>query len=136
MNRKEMACAAVGALVGAAGCSSAVRSLAVPVANAGEAAPTLAKAAAVPNTPHLTEVLLSLASGTPKDAASAVFRLSPNTGWTIASDDPRLEVSVERGHVATVTAPKSERVHFIATATISHPDGTSFLVRCHVEAGC
>lgn len=136
MNRKEMACAAVAVLVGAAGCSSAGRSLAVPIANAGETAPTIAKAATVPNAPHLTEVLLSLISGTTKDVGSAVFRLSPNTGWAIASDDPRLEVSVEHGHVATVTAPESEKVHFIATATISHPDGTNVLVRCHVEAGC
>ena len=30
MNRKEMTCAAVGVLVGAAGCSPAMKSLAVP----------------------------------------------------------------------------------------------------------
>jgi hypothetical protein len=136
MNRKEMACAAVGALVGASGCSSAVRSLAVPVASAGETAPTIAKTAAMPNAPHVTEVHLSLVSGTPKDIGSAVFRLSPDTGWAIASDDPRLDVSVERGHVATMTAPENEKVHFIGTATISHPDGTTFLVRCHVSADC
>ena len=39
MNRKELACAAVGAVVlGAAGCSPAMKLLAAPAANAEEAA--------------------------------------------------------------------------------------------------
>jgi hypothetical protein len=133
MNRKEMACAAVGAVLGAAGCAPAMRSFAVPAANAEEASSIVANAPPVGNTPHLTEVLLSLISGTTRDASSAVFRLEPTSGWSISSSDPRLQVSIDRGHVATLEAPQNEKVHFLATATISHPNAASFLVRCHVE---
>jgi|SRR5580700_1693666 hypothetical protein len=134
MNRKEMTCAAVGALVGAAGCSPAMKSLAVPVANAEGT--MIANAPFVQNAPHLKEVLLSLISGTTKDIGTAVFRLSPDSGWSITSSDPRLHVEVQREHVAIVTAPEHKEVQFVATATISHVDGAHFDVRCHVEAGC
>jgi hypothetical protein len=136
MNRKEMACAAVGAVLGAAGCSPAMRSLAVPAANAEGTSSIVANAPPVVNTPHLTEVLLSLISGTPRDVSSVIFRLEPASGWSISSSDPRLQVSMERGHVAILTAPEDEKVHFIATATITHPNATPFLVRCHVESSC
>src|SRR5581483_2895747 len=122
MNRKEMACAAVGVVLGAAGCSPAMNALVEPVARAQESASTIVPS--VEGTPHLTEVLLSLISGTTKDISSAIFRLSPTSGWSIASSDPRLEVSMSRGHVAVITAPENEKVHFIATATISHVGGT------------
>ena len=136
MNRKEMTCAAVGVLFGAAGCSTPVKSLMVPAANAEETAATIQEAPSVRNAPHVTEVLLSLISGTPKDIGSAIFRLAPMSGWSITSTDPRLEVSIERGHVAVLVAPENEKVTFVATATISHVDGTNFDVRCHIEAGC
>lgn len=136
MNRKEMACAAVGVALGAAGCSPAMKSLVAPVAGAEEPASTMAKIPSVAQAPHLTEVLLSLVSGTTKDISTAIFRLSPTSGWSIASSDPRLEVSINRGHVAVITAPENEKVHFIATVTISHADGTHFAVRCHVEENC
>ena len=136
MNRKEMTCAAVGVLLGAAGCSSAMKSLAVPVADAEGTAPTIRETSSVPDSPHVTEIHLSLISGTTKDIGSVIFRLSPSSGWSITSDDSRLQVSIERGHVATMTAPENEAVQFLATATISHSDGAHFLVRCHVEAGC
>ncbi|MGC1380429.1 MAG: hypothetical protein WA814_05345 [Candidatus Baltobacteraceae bacterium] len=134
MNRKEMTCTAVGVLLGAAGCSPAVKSLAVPVANAEETA--AANVAPVPKVPHLGEVLLSLISGTTKDISSVVFRLAPDSGWSVVSNNPRLDVSMERGHIATLQAPEDKQEQFVATATISHSDGTQFLVRCHVEAGC
>jgi hypothetical protein len=133
MNRKEMACAAVGAVLGAAGCSPAMRSLAVPAANAEVTSPMVANAPLVGNTPHLTEVLLSLISGTTRDSSSVIFRLEPTSGWSIGSSDPRLQVSIERGHVAILEAPQNEKVHFLASVTISHPNATPFLVRCHVE---
>jgi hypothetical protein len=136
MNRKEMTCAAVGAVLGAAGCSPAMRSLAVPAANAEETSSIVANSLPVGNTPHLTEVLLSLISGTTRDVSTAIFRLEPTSGWSISSSDPRLQVSIDRGHVATLTAPEYEKVHFLATATISHPSATSFVVRCHVESSC
>jgi hypothetical protein len=136
MNRKEMACAAVGAVLGAAGCSPGMKSLALPAANAEETSSILGAAAPVENTPHLTEVLLSLISGTQRDVSSVIFRLQPTSGWSISSDDPRLQVAIERGHVAVLTAPETEKVHFLATATISHPNATPLLVRCHVEANC
>jgi hypothetical protein len=136
MNRKEMACTAIGVLLGAVGCSPAVKSLAVPAANAEETASTIAKAPSAQSVPHLTEVLLSLISGTAKDVSTAVFRLLPRSGWSITSSDPRLQVSVERGHVAIVTAPENEKVQFQATVTISHEDGAQFFVRCFVETGC
>jgi hypothetical protein len=136
MNRKEMTCTAVGVLLGAAGCSSAVKSLAIPAANAEEPASTIAKAPSAQSVPHLTEVLLSLISGTTKDVSTAIFRLFPRSGWSIMSNDPRLQVSIERGHVANLTAPENEKVQFQATATISHEDGSQFDVRCFVETGC
>ncbi len=135
MNRREMTCAAVGAVLGAAGCSPAMESLAVPVAKADETASTVAKMPSV-DAPHPTEVLLSLISGTTKDISTAIVRLSPKSGWSITSSDTRLQVSIDRGHVAVITAPEYEKVHFIATARISHVDGTHFEVRCHVEENC
>jgi hypothetical protein len=136
MNRKEMTCAAVGAVLGAAGCSPAMRSLAVPAANAEETSSIVANAPLVGNTPHPTEVLLSLISGTTRDVSTAIFRLEPTSGWSISSSDPRLQVAIDRGHVAVLTAPEDEKVHFLATATISHPNATPFLVRCHVASSC
>jgi hypothetical protein len=137
MNRKEMTCAAVGVLFGAAGCSSPMKSLVLPTANAEETPATIREAPSVRNaSPHVTEVLLSLVSGTAQDIGSAVFRLAPTSGWSVTSNDPRLGVSIERGHVAILEAPPNEKVQFVATATISHVDGTTFDVRCHVEAGC
>jgi hypothetical protein len=133
MNRKEM-CAAVGVLVGA-GCSPAAKSLAVPggVVQGGSTIPAARSATA---TPHLSEVLLSLISGTPDDIGSAVFRLLPKSGWSIVSDDPRLHVEIQNGHVAVVSAPEHKTINFIATATVSHTEGEHFNIRCHVEAGC
>jgi hypothetical protein len=136
MNRKEMTCAAVGAVLSAAGCSPATKSLSVPDANAETAASIMGENRSAKNTPHVTEVLLSLISGTNKDISSAVFRLSPNSGWSIVSSDPRLEVELDRGHVAAITAPQDEKVHFVAYATISNVEGFQLLVRCHVEASC
>jgi len=134
MNRKEMGCAVVGAILGVSGCSPAAKSLTVPVANAEGTASTIAPAAK--NTPHLSEVLLSLISGTAKDISSAVFRLEPSSGWSVTSNDSRLEVSIDNGRAVILQAPENEEVHFIATATIRHVDGMHFTVRCHVEAGC
>jgi hypothetical protein len=136
MNRKEMTCAAVGAVLGAAGCSPAMKSLALPAANAEQTSSIVANAPPVGNTPHVTEVLLSLISGTPRDVSTVIFRLEPTSGWSISSSDPRLQVSIDRGHVATLTAPEDEKVHFQATAMISHPNATPFMVRCHVESSC
>ncbi|HEY1656052.1 MAG TPA: hypothetical protein VGF86_13160 [Candidatus Tumulicola sp.] len=136
MNRKEMACAAVGAVLGAAGCSPAVRSLVVPVANAEKTSSIAANAPAIGNTRDEIEVLLSLVSGTTKDASSIVFRLVPTEGWSISSSDPRLDVSIGSGHIATLVAPEYEKVHFKATVTISHPTATPYLLRCHVEGSC
>ncbi|HKU81092.1 MAG TPA: hypothetical protein VJP76_02895 [Candidatus Tumulicola sp.] len=132
MNRKELACAAVGAVLGAAGCSPALRSLAVPAANAESAAAR----GLVAGVPHLEEAVLSLISGTTRDVSTALFHLLPKSGWSITSSDSRLAVSIENGHVAVITAPEDERVHFIARATISHDSGTEFTVRCHVEGSC
>jgi hypothetical protein len=136
MNRREMTCAAVGAVLGATGCSPAVESLVVPAAKAEENASAIGETPSGKNGPRLTEVLLSLISGTTKDISSAVFRLSPNSGWKIVSSDPRLEVSIDRGHAALISAPEDKKVRFIATATISHVDGFKFDVRCHVEESC
>lgn len=135
MNRKELACAAVGAVLGVAGCSPAMKSLAVPVANADETA-TVAGMTPAKIAPHIEEVLLSLISGTTKDIASAVVHLAPKSGWSIASNDPRLQVEIQNGHAAILQAPEDKKVHFIAVATISHEDGTEFRVRCHVEESC
>jgi hypothetical protein len=136
MNRKELACAAVGAVLGAAGCSPAMRSLAVPAVNAEERPSAIAYGLAIENTPHLAEAVITLISGTTRDVSSALFHLLPKSGWSISSSDPRLQVSIDRGHVATLVAPESEKVTFIATATISHTSGTQFTVRCHVEERC
>lgn len=135
MNRKELACAAVGAVLGAAGCSPAMKSLAIPAANADEAAST-SLPSVVKNVPHLVEAHVSLVSGTAQDIGSVIFRLAPDKGWSIISSDPRLEVSIKRGSVAEILAPEDEKVKFVATVTISHTDGTEFLLRCHVEASC
>ena len=134
MNRKEMGCAVVGAVLGAAGCTPAVKSLAVPVANAETAESTMAPA--TKEIPHVSEAILTLVSGTTKDMASAIIRLSPNTGWSISSNDSRLQASLDNGHVALLQAPEDEKVEFVGIASIKHVDGLHFKVRCHVEAGC
>ncbi len=136
MNRKELACAAVGAVLGAAGCSPAIRSLAVPAVNAEEPAPAIDDRLGADNTPHVEEAVITLISGTTRDASSALFRLLPKSGWSISSSDDRLQVSIENGHVATLIAPEDKKVQFIARATISHTSGTQLVVRCHVEETC
>jgi hypothetical protein len=136
MNRKEWACATVGTVLGAAGCSPAMRSLAVPAVNAEGRAPAINDQRAVENTPHLEEAVIALISGTTRDVSSALFRLVPKSGWSISSSDSRLEVSIANGHVATLVAPENEKVRFIAKVTISHTSGTQFMVRCHVEETC
>ncbi len=136
MNRKELACAAVGAVLGAAGCSPAIRSLAVPAVNADERAGGLDDRLADKNAPHLEEAVITLISGTTRDVSSALFRLLPKSGWSISSSDPRLEVSINNGHVATLEAPQYKKELFIARVTISHTSGTEFVVRCHVEETC
>ena len=133
MNRKEMGCAVVGAVLGAAGCSPAVTSLALPVADAEDAA-SVTRAAA--KEPQVVEIHLCLISGTTQDISSVEFRLQPHTGWSISSDDSRLQATLERGHVAILQAPEDEAVQFFATVSIKQVDGMHFLVRCHVEAGC
>lgn len=133
MNRREMACAAAGAVLGAAGCSPAMKSFVVPPVEAGEAAPVAGMA---PNTPHLEEAVITLISGTTNDASSALFHLLPKSGWSAVSSDPRLTILINRGHVVDVTAPQDRKVAFIARVTISHPNGTEFTVRCHVEDRC
>ena len=133
MNRKELVCAAVGAVLGAAGCSPAMKSLAIPVANADERQTVAASRPQI--VPHI-ERCSDLISGTTKDIASAVVHLAPKSGWSIASNDPRLQVEIQNGHAAILQAPEDKKVHFIAVATISHEDGTEFRVRCHVEESC
>ncbi len=135
MNRKEMACAAAGAILGAAGCSPAMKTLALPEAGAAETA-SIAAGTPVANTPHLEEAVITLISGTTRDASSALFHLLPKSDWSAASSDPRLQASVDRGHVVVLQAPEDEKVWFVAIVTISHPSGTEFLVRCHVEERC
>jgi hypothetical protein len=126
LNRKELAYAAVGVALGAAGCSPQMKSLVVPAANAEVRE----------ETPHLETAVLTLISGTTRDASSALFRLQPHSGWSIVSSDPRLDVSISNNHVATLVAPESEKVTFIAKVTISHESGTEFTVQCHVETKC
>jgi hypothetical protein len=126
LNRKELACAAVGVALGVAGCAPQMKSLVVPAANAEERM----------DTPHLEEAVITLISGTTRDASSALFHLLPKSGWSINSSDPRLDVSIANGHVATLVAPEYEEVMFIAKVTVSHTSGTEFMVRCHVETKC
>jgi hypothetical protein len=134
MNRKEMACAAAGLLMGA-GCAPVARSLATPAADA-LANSTMGSPTSGAASPHLSEVLLSLVSGGGKDISSAVFRLLPKSGWSIVSNNPDLHVEIQNGHVAIVSAPQHKTESFVATATISHLDAEHFHVRCHVEASC
>ncbi len=126
LNRKELAYAAVGVALGAAGCSPQMKSLVVPPANAEVRT----------DIPHLEEAVITLISGTTRDASSALFHLLPKSGWSIVSSDARLDVSIANGHVATLVAPEYEEVMFIAKVTISHTSGQEFLVRCHVETKC
>ncbi|HEY1680570.1 MAG TPA: hypothetical protein VGF98_02880 [Candidatus Tumulicola sp.] len=126
MNRKELAYAAVGVALGAAGCAPQMKSLVVPAANAEERS----------DSPHLETAVITLISGTTSDVSSALFHLLPKSGWSIESNDPQLEVSIANGHVATLVAPQYEKVMFIAKVTISHTSGTEFMVRCHVETNC
>ena len=97
MNRKELACAAVGAVLGAAGCSPAMKSLAIPAANADEAAST-SLPSVMKNVPHLVKLTLTWFPA--RNIGSVIFRLAPDKGWSIISSDPRLEVSIKRGSVA------------------------------------
>ncbi|HEY2554705.1 MAG TPA: hypothetical protein VGI15_05590, partial [Candidatus Cybelea sp.] len=83
--------------------------------------------------PEITEVHLSLISGTSRDISLAIFRLAPKSGWSIASDSPKLQVSIVGGDEALLQASQDEKEHAKATATITHDDGTTFLVRCHIE---
>ena len=136
MNRKELACAAVGAVLGAAGCSPALKSLAVPAVDAEERSQAIGGQLAAANTAHLEQAVITLISGTTRDASSALFHLLPKSGWSISSSDSRLAVSIKSGHVATLEAPENEKVAFVATVTISHSSGTEFTVRCHVEERC
>ncbi len=126
MNRKELAYAAVGVALGVAGCAPQMKSLVVPAANAEERT----------ETPHLEEAVITLISGTTRDVHSALFHLSPKSGWSIVSSDPRLAVSINEGRVAVLEAPQYEKVMFIAKVTISHTSGQQFMVRCHVETKC
>lgn len=126
LNRKELAYAAVGVALGAAGCAPQMKSLVVPAANAEERT----------DTPHLETAVITLISGTTRDASSALFHLLPKSGWSIFSSDSRLAVSIVNGHVATLEAPQYEEALFIAKVTISHASGTEFMVRCHVETKC
>ena len=80
--------------------------------------------------------MITLISGTTRDVSTALLHLVPKSGWSISSSDSRLQVSIERGHVATLIAPEYEKVVFIAKVTISHASGTQFVVRCHVEETC
>jgi hypothetical protein len=136
MNRKEWACATVGTVLGAAGCSPAMRSLAVPAVNAEGRAPAIDDQRAAESSPHLEEAVITLISGTTRDVSTALFHLVPKSGWSISSNDSRLEVSINNGHVATLVAPQNEKVMFTARVTISHTSGTHFVVRCHVEETC
>lgn len=136
MNRKEVACAAVGAMLSAAGCAPAMRSSTLPVGSAEQNAPNARSASPNAMSPHVTEMKLSLASGTTKDNSSALIYLAPKSGWSIVSDRPKLHVSISDGHVALLEAPQYEKVYLVGTATISHVDGTHFLVRCHIEPEC
>lgn len=133
MKRKEMGCAVVGAVLGAAGCSPAVTSFALPVASAEDGASVTGTGA---KEPHVVEIHLSLISGTTRNISSVEFRLEPKTGWSISSSDSRLEATLKNGHVALLQAPEYEEVQFLATVSITHVDGMHFLVRCHVEPGC
>ena len=136
MNRKELAYAAVGVTLGAAGCSPAMKSLVVPAANAEERTAAIADGLALENTPHLEEAVISLISNTTRDVSSALFHLLPKSGWSISSSNPKLQVSINNGHVATLVAPEDEKAQFIAIVTISHASGMEFVVRCHVEEKC
>jgi hypothetical protein len=136
MNRKELAYAAVGVALGAAGCSPAMKSLVEPAANAEDRSAAIADGLALENTPHLEEAVITLISGTTRDVSSALFHLLPKSGWSISSSNPRLQVSINNGHVATLVAPEHEKALFIAMVTISHTSGAKFLVRCHVEERC
>ena len=77
---KELACAAVGAVLGAAGCSPAMRSLTVPAVNAEERAPAIGDRLAVENTAHVEEAVITLISGTTRDVSGALFHLVPKVG--------------------------------------------------------
>ena len=136
MNRKELAYAAVGVALGAAGCSPAMKSLVVPAANAEERTTAIADALAAKDTPHLEEAVITLISNTTRDVSSALFHLMPKSGWSISSSNPRLQVSIDDGNVASLVAPEHEEARFIAHVTISHTSGTEFMVRCHVEERC
>ncbi|MFY9885933.1 MAG: hypothetical protein WAL67_07855 [Candidatus Cybelea sp.] len=77
--------------------------------------------------------MITLISNTTRDVSSAIFHLLPKSGWSISSGNPRLAVSMDNGHIATLVAPEHEEAEFIAKVTISHTSGQEFLVRCHVE---
>ena len=134
MNRKEAACGAVGVMLSAVGCAP-LRSSALPVGGVEQGASSKRNASPNEKFPHVTEMFLSLISGTTRDTSRAIISLAPKSGWSIASDRSKLRVSIVDGD-AHLEAPQHEKVQLIARATISHVDGTSFLVRCHIEVEC
>jgi hypothetical protein len=84
MNRKELAYAAAGLLVGAAGCSGAAKSLLVPEA---QAAPSGASESS-PRAATVDQVHLLLSLGHPL-ARTQFFALNGKADyWTAASSDP------------------------------------------------
>jgi hypothetical protein len=113
-----------------------MKSLVVPAANAEGRTAAIADELAFENTAHVEEAVITLISNTTRDVSSALFRLLPKSGWSIRSSNPRLAVSIENGHVATLVAPEYEEANFVARVTISHTSGTEFFVRCHVETKC
>jgi hypothetical protein len=133
MNRKEIACAAVGVMLSAVGCAPSARSSALPVDGAEQNASHELDVAANKKSPHLNEAILSLISGTTRDMSSAIFQLAPKSGWSVTSNNKKLQVSIEEAYKVLLQAPEDESVHAIGIATITHDDGTTFMVRCHIE---
>lgn len=136
MNRKEAACAAAGVMLSAVGCAPVISSSGLPVGGAEQSASSERDTSPNAMSPHATEIILTLISGTSSDMSSAIIRLAPKSGWSIVSDRAKLHVSIVNGNEALLEAPQHEKVQLIAIATISHDNGFHFLVRCHIEAGC
>ena len=84
MNRRELAYAAAGVLVGAAGCSGAARSLLVPEVQADQAS----AGAATPKAASVEQVHLLLSLGHPL-ARTQFFALNGRADyWTAITSDP------------------------------------------------
>lgn len=80
MNRRELACAAAGMLVGVAGCSDAAKSLLVPEA--------VAEGVKAPAAASVDQVHLLLSLGHPL-ARTQFFALNGRADyWTVTSSDP------------------------------------------------